>query len=74
MSKFGADRTTPITWDEFAKTYEELVSKIEADEKSLSGRLGSAATYTSYDDLCKAKDKGIKLDKVRAGHHNPAHR
>lgn len=62
MEKLGLDRTTPITWPEFATAYEDLVAKIEADEQSLSGRLGSAATYTSYDELCKAKDKGIKLE------------
>ena len=66
MNKLDSERTTPISWEEFASCYEELVAKIEADEKSLSGRLGSAATYTSYDELCKAKDKGIK---VRMGEH-----
>ncbi|GMH75166.1 hypothetical protein TL16_g06671 [Triparma laevis f. inornata] len=63
QEKFGSDRTEPISWEEFNIAYEELVIKIENDEATLTGRMGPAASYNSYDELCKAKEKGIKLDK-----------
>ena len=65
QEKFGAsdgeERTEPITWEEFVAAYHELVMKIEHDEATLTGRLGSAAAYNSYDELCKAKQKGFRL-------------
>ena len=61
QEKFGEDRAEPITWEEFSTAYYELVKKIEHDEATLTGRLGSAAVYTSYDELCKAKEKGLRL-------------
>ena len=60
--KFGNDRTEPIAWEEFCSAYHEICKKIVDYEDSLGGQLGSAATYTSYDELCKAKQKGFRLE------------